>query len=246
MRRGAGSARDTLSVLEQVAALGGIPDDGEPLGGLLEALVERDSGAALAAVAQLVASGREPRLVAEQLLARLRDGFLVTMGAPLGGVPDHELEEAGRVGRALGPAGVTRALEALGDAIVEMRQAPDARVPLEVALIRLTRPELDTSVAALLERVAAAGTGAGGAREHVDRVAPAQRPRRAVGEPTILGRGRCRDCDVGTVGALPSGAHRCRGRGEAPHPGPQRHRAEGRSAQRADRRHRGRAAGRRW
>ena len=60
----------------------------------------------------------------------------------------------GACGRALGPAGVTRALEALGEAIVEMRQAPDARVPLEVALIRLTRPELDTDVAALVERVA--------------------------------------------------------------------------------------------
>ena len=70
VRRGGGSARDTLSVLEQVAALGGVPAGGEPLDGLLDALVERDSGRALGAVAQLVAAGREPRLVAEQLLAR--------------------------------------------------------------------------------------------------------------------------------------------------------------------------------
>ena len=84
VRRGGGSARDTLSVLEQVAALGGVPAGGEPLDGLLDALVERDSARALGAVAQLVAGGREPRLVAEQLLARLRDAFLTTMGAPVG------------------------------------------------------------------------------------------------------------------------------------------------------------------
>jgi DNA polymerase III subunit gamma/tau len=154
VRRGGGSARDTLSVLEQVAALGGVPAGGEPLDGLLDSLLERDTAAALGAVAQLVAGGREPRLVGEQLLARLRDAFLTTMGAAPGSVPAAEVEDAGRVGRALGPAGLTRALEALGEALVEMRQAPDARVPLEVALIRLTRPELDTSVAALVERVA--------------------------------------------------------------------------------------------
>ena len=53
VRRGGGSARDTLSVLEQVAALGGVPAGGEPLDGLLDALVERDSARALGAVAQL-------------------------------------------------------------------------------------------------------------------------------------------------------------------------------------------------
>ena len=34
-----------------------------------------------------------------------------------------------------------------------MRQAPDPRIPLEVALLRLTRPESDPAPAALLERI---------------------------------------------------------------------------------------------
>ena len=37
--------------------------------------------------------------------------------------------------------------------MVEMRDAPDPAVVLEIALVRLARPELDTSPAALLERL---------------------------------------------------------------------------------------------
>ena len=219
VRRGGGSARDTLSVLEQVAALGGVPAAGEPLDGLLDALVERDSARALGAVAELVAGGREPRLVAEQLLARLRDAFLTTMGAPVAALPDAEAADAGRVGRALGPAGVTRALEALGEAIVEMRQAPDARVPLEVALIRLTRPELDTDVAALVERVARlerrlADPGAG---EAAGFDAPTER---AQGPATPAAAGPARGS-----GTLRAGIGPGRG-GAAPHAGPRRRRRQ--------------------
>jgi DNA polymerase-3 subunit gamma/tau len=46
-----------------------------------------------------------------------------------------------------------RALELLGHAIVEMRQAAEPRIPLEVAVIRLSQPSMDTSVEALLDRV---------------------------------------------------------------------------------------------
>ena len=44
-------------------------------------------------------------------------------------------------------------MEVLGRAQVDMRDAPDARVDLEVALVRLARPELDESPEALLERL---------------------------------------------------------------------------------------------
>ena len=43
----------------------------------------------------------------------------------------------------MGAAGLTRALEALGDALVDMRQAPDPRIPLEVALVRICDPATD-------------------------------------------------------------------------------------------------------
>jgi len=57
------------------------------------------------------------------------------------------------LGEALGLPRTVRALETLGRAMVEMRDAPDPTVVLEIALVRLARPELDASPAALLERI---------------------------------------------------------------------------------------------
>ena len=51
------------------------------------------------------------------------------------------------------PAAMTRAMETLGVSLVEMRQAPDPRVDLEVALVRLCRPDADRSLDALSARV---------------------------------------------------------------------------------------------
>ena len=52
---GAGSARDTLSALDQVVAAGGVTPEQVPLDDLVEALIAADSGRALAALA-----GRRP------------------------------------------------------------------------------------------------------------------------------------------------------------------------------------------
>ena len=60
---------------------------------------------------------------------------------------------SGRVGLLLGPARTVRALEVLGTAMVAMRDALDARITLEVAIVRLTHPEADDDPAALLERI---------------------------------------------------------------------------------------------
>ena len=46
-----------------------------------------------------------------------------------------------------------RALEVLGETLVEFRHAPDPRLLLDVALVRLTRADADTSAAALLARI---------------------------------------------------------------------------------------------
>ena len=53
----------------------------------------------------------------------------------------------------MSPAAMARALETLGTALVEMRQAPDPRVDLEVAFVRLCRPVADRSLDALADRV---------------------------------------------------------------------------------------------
>ncbi|CAN5697643.1 DNA polymerase III subunit gamma/tau [soil metagenome] len=156
VRAGGGSARDTLSALDQVAAAGGVADAPVGVDDLVEALCESDTGAALAAVAESVRRGRDPRVLAERLLGRLRDVFLVRMGAGAADLSDAERVCTEGWAERLEPRTVTRALEALGEAIIEMRQAPDPRVPLEVALVRLTRTrsELDALVARIdaLER----------------------------------------------------------------------------------------------
>ncbi|HAS10958.1 MAG TPA: hypothetical protein DCS55_10655, partial [Acidimicrobiaceae bacterium] len=81
-------------------------------------------------------AGRDPRVLAEQLIESLRHAFLVAMGAPAGGLTDRAMTRARDVSQALGPASLTRALEAVGTALVEMRHAPDPRIPLEVALVQ--------------------------------------------------------------------------------------------------------------
>ena len=152
-RRGHGSARDALSVLDQVAAAGGLEDEAEAADEVVEALCDRDAGRALVAIAQRSAAGHDARQVTRDLLERLRQVFLATMARSLVGLPDEELARVEDQARRLGPAAIVRAMEALGDALVAMRDAPDPRVLLEVALVRQCRPDADISPAALLERI---------------------------------------------------------------------------------------------
>jgi len=53
----------------------------------------------------------------------------------------------------MGAPAVVRAIEVLGEALVDMRDSADPRITLEVALVRLARPDADASPGALLERV---------------------------------------------------------------------------------------------
>ena len=152
-RRGHGSARDALSVLDQVAAAGGLEDETDAADEVVEALCDRDAGRALVAVARRSAAGHDARQVTRDLLERLRQVFLATMARSLVGLPDEELARVEDQARRLGPAAIVRAMEALGDALVAMRDAPDPRVLLEVALVRQCRPDADVSLAALLERI---------------------------------------------------------------------------------------------
>ncbi len=159
LRKGGGSARDSLSALDQVVAAGGVTGGDRPATGVLEALCEQDLGKALAAVADALGRGHDPRVIGTDTLARLRNSFLIRMGGSPDSLTEAEVAEATDVGQQLGPAGLTRALEAIGEALLEMRQAPDARIPLEVALVRLTRPESDISPSALLARIEALEAG---------------------------------------------------------------------------------------
>ncbi|MDE0613500.1 MAG: DNA polymerase III subunit gamma/tau [bacterium] len=153
VHRGAGSARDTLSALDQIAAAGGVADRLDAVDAVIDALGGQDYGPAFVAVHDALRSGREPRIIGEAVLDRLRNAFLCAMGADLSHLTDAQQESARATAALIPPAGLTRALEVLGTALVDMRQAPDPRVDLEVALGRLTRRDLDTDIGALLERV---------------------------------------------------------------------------------------------
>ena len=163
LRQGGGSARDTLSALEQVLAAGGIAPEAQPVDDLIDALADADPARALAGIAAAANAGRDARTLTEQLIAQLRDAFLSLMAPELVRLPDRAAARVAEQGRRLGAAMTVRAMEVLGEILVEMRHAPEPRLLLDVALVRLTNPATDASPAALvarlerLERAVAAG-----------------------------------------------------------------------------------------
>jgi len=162
VRDGRGSARDTLSVLEQVASAGGLRDDPPVVDDLVEALVAHDAGAVLVAVAAAMRAGRDPRRLGAELVDRLRLCFLSVLAPDLVDCLDDERERIADQAKRWGPAATTRAIEVVGEALVDLRESVDSRVTLEVALVRVARADLDSSPAALvdrIERLERAGTG---------------------------------------------------------------------------------------
>ncbi len=85
--------------------------------------------------------------------ARCATAFPRRHGRPDRHLPPSRRERAAHLGAALGPAGLTRALEVLGEALVELAKKPDPRIVLEVALVRLRRPDADRSLDAVVERL---------------------------------------------------------------------------------------------
>ncbi len=153
VRRGRGSARDALSVLDQVVASDAMDDDLPELDEVVEALAERDVGRALAAVAHLTGAGFSPQQLTVDLVDHLRQGFLALVAPELVTVSGAERDALASQGGRVGLAALVQAMEALGLAQVAMRDAPDPRVTLEVALVRVAHPEADDSPAALLTRI---------------------------------------------------------------------------------------------
>ncbi|MDH3303196.1 MAG: DNA polymerase III subunit gamma/tau [Acidimicrobiia bacterium] len=158
LRQGGGSARDTLSALDLVAAAGGIPAGSDVGLVLVNAIGDGDPQAAVAGLQQGLSSGQEPRVIGEAMVEVLRGAFLAAMGASLDHLNDTAQNKARDLGAKLGPATLTRSLESIGTALVDMRQAPDPRVPLEVTLLRLCRDQRAASEAGAVT----AGSGAGG------------------------------------------------------------------------------------
>ena len=153
VRKGRGSARDALSALDQVAAGGTFGDEIVVLGEIVDALAERDPSGALVGVAKACDAGHDPQRLAGELADYLRQGFLAILAPELVSMAGDERSHVEDRARRMGLPAVVRAMEALGRAIVDMRDTPDPRVHLEAALIRLAHPDADDSTTALLERI---------------------------------------------------------------------------------------------
>jgi DNA polymerase III subunit gamma/tau len=153
VRRGRGSARDALSALDQIVAGGVVDDEAPVVAELAEALAERDTARALVGVAAALAAGLDPLRLAGELVEYLRQGFLVAVAPELVTVTGAERDRVAAGSARLGLPTLVRAMEGLGRAQIDMRDSPDTRVDLEVALIRLSHPEADADVGALAERV---------------------------------------------------------------------------------------------
>jgi len=150
-RRGGGSARDTLSVLEQVLALGGVPSDGgQGAAALAEAIEARDLARAVDVVSEAFAAGVEASELLADTVGRLADRFV-------------ELARQGARGAEL--ARYSRPLEALGRLGASLRDALDPSVVVLAGIAEAIAPDeriaaLEREVRSLAERLAALERGA--------------------------------------------------------------------------------------
>ena len=153
LTQGGGSARDTLSALELVAAGGGEADEQLSPDEFVEAIIDRDPGRALGATASAIQRGADPRMLAEEIVRQLRECFLSLMAPDLVQLPEQRKTQVAEQARRMGASTVVRAIEVLGEILIEMRHAPDARLLIEVALVKLTSVNNANDNSSLIARI---------------------------------------------------------------------------------------------
>jgi len=224
VRAGDGSARDALSVLEQVLAYAGgkvTVDDVRTVLGVsavqhaidaVDQVLAGDVAAVLGLVHDLTESGQDLRRFTLDLVAHVRD-LLAAHAAPdhpelIDATDEHRalvVEQAGRCEQ----ASLLRMLGILGEVLTQQRQVAP-RLPLELALARLAVPGADGDVAALADRLArleaggesapaagsghADGTGTAAAR-------PAKKRKAAARTGKSKAQKKARDADDGPAPA---------------------------------------------
>jgi DNA polymerase-3 subunit gamma/tau len=174
VEQGAGSARDTLSALELVVAGGGEAEVFVRPEDVIESLITHDAAAVLTQVGAAMQRGHDPKAFTEQIVRFLREMFLSSMAPQLVQLADDHAKVAADMTARYGVASVVRAIEVLGEALVDIRRAPDPRLVLEVTLVRLASNVITNDTASLLARVERLESGASHPR---DVTGPIPRPR---------------------------------------------------------------------
>ncbi|HET7574505.1 MAG TPA: DNA polymerase III subunit gamma/tau [Solirubrobacterales bacterium] len=167
-RSASGSFRDALGTLDQLVAFGGrqvgLDEVLEMLGAAdadllfeaLDAVAAEDPKGVLLGVERMAASGRDPSQFARDLLAHLRTLLVVQT---TGEVPASFVVTATDTDRlqaqaaAIGAATLVRTIDELADALTAIREGDEARMAVEIALLKAARPDLDPDTAGLLRRI---------------------------------------------------------------------------------------------
>jgi DNA polymerase-3 subunit gamma/tau len=190
-RSAQGSFRDALGTLDQLVAFGGnhveLSDVLEMLGAadadllfeIVDGVVAEDPKAVLLGVENMARSGRDPSQFARDLLAHLRH-LLVTQTT--GEVPTTFVVTATDTARmqaqatAFRAANLVRTIDELARALTAVREGDDARMAVEIALLKAARPDLDPDTEGLLRRIERLEQGSGGGTRAAGPVAAGDPP----------------------------------------------------------------------
>jgi DNA polymerase-3 subunit gamma/tau len=143
-----------VTVQAVLQLVGGVEED--TLFRLCDTIVDRDTAGALVHVEELGEQGQDLGRVVTDLLEHLRHLLLVQH---LGHVPeslpvtDETRDKLREQANQLPEPTVLRLIDLLAVAVEDMRQGADPRLPLELALVKVTRPAADLSRESLAHRV---------------------------------------------------------------------------------------------
>ena len=171
IQAGAGSARDSLSVLDQLLAGAGDEGvtyrsavallgvtDGALLDETVEALAAGDGASVFGTIDKVVEAGHDPRRFGADLLQRLRD-LVILAAVPdaaaknLIDVPADELVRMVEQALKMGAASLSRMAEVLHTGLIDMRGTTSPRLVLELMCARMLLPAASLADGALLQRL---------------------------------------------------------------------------------------------
>jgi DNA polymerase-3 subunit gamma/tau len=171
VRAGAGSVRDSLSVLDQL--IGGSVDDEVTYEGtvqllgftpaallddFIDAVAASDGPAVFGAVDAVIDSGQEPRRFLEDVMQRLRDLVIVAavpdaFSQQLVTAPDDQQERMAAQADRLGLPRLTHSTDLVATALTELRGATAPRLQLELVCAKLLLPGAGPPDVALVARL---------------------------------------------------------------------------------------------